>query len=138
MTVAFTAARTIDRPADEVWQLLTDWNRAAGWLGVDSIRADGPTAVGTALVFRTRGKERRSEIVALEPGRSVTLRSRQGGVEADYTYGVTPEGDRTTATLVADVRTAGVWALVGPLVRAAIRRTDAGQLDALDREITAA
>ncbi len=138
MTVAFTAVRTIDRRAGEVWRQLTDWDRAAGWLGVDSIRAEGPPAVGTAVVFRSRGKERRSEIVALDPGRSVTLRSRQGGVVADYTYAVTADGDRSRVTLVADARTAGAWALLGPLIRAAIRRADAGQLDALGREITAA
>jgi hypothetical protein len=51
---------------------------------------DGATAVGTTLRFTTRGKEQASEISALEPGRSVTLRSRQGGVTADYTYGVEP------------------------------------------------
>lgn len=138
MTVAFSSARTIDRPVGEVWRQLTDWNRAARWLGVDSIHADGPPALGTAVIFRTRGRERRSQIVSLDPGRSVTLRSRQGGVVADYTYSVRADGDRSRVTLVADVRTSRAWALLGPLIRAAIRRADAGQLDALDREITAA
>jgi uncharacterized protein YndB with AHSA1/START domain len=135
MTTAFTATRTIDRPPDRVWASLIDWDRAAGWLGVDTIRADGPTAVGTTLRFTARGKERISEITAVEPGRSVTLRSRQGGVTADYTYGVEPSGPGTRVTLVADVVTRGAWALAGPMIRAAIRRTDAGQLDALEREL---
>jgi uncharacterized protein YndB with AHSA1/START domain len=133
MTHAFTAVRSIDRPVDDVWRRLTDWDRAAGWLGVDSITADGPTAVGTRLRFTTRGKERDSEIAALDPGRSITLRSRQGGVTADYTYAVAPTGNGTEVTLVADVRTRGAWTLLAPLIRTAIRRTDAGQLDALDR-----
>jgi uncharacterized protein YndB with AHSA1/START domain len=137
MAHAFTAAREFDRPAEEVWAQLTDWDGAAGWLGVDALRATGPTAVGTELVFTARGKERRSEIVALDPGRSVTLRSRQGGVTADYTYAVEPAGTGSRATLTADVRTAGVWALLGPVIRAAIRKEDAGQLDALARELAA-
>jgi uncharacterized protein YndB with AHSA1/START domain len=137
MVQAFTAARELDRPAEEVWAQLTDWERAAGWLGVDSLRAEGPTAVGTELVFLARGKERRSEIVALEPGRSVTLRSRQGGVTADYTYAVAPAGSGSRATLTADVRTSGPWALLGPVIRAAIRKEDSGQLDALARVIAA-
>jgi carbon monoxide dehydrogenase subunit G len=136
MVQAFTVTRVVDHPADEVWRQLTDWDRAAGWLGVDSIRADGPTEVGTTLRFVTRGKERTSEIAALEPGRSITLRSRQGGVTADYRYTVEPAGDASRVSLAADVRTSGVWALAGPLIRTAIRRTDAGQLDALDRELT--
>jgi uncharacterized protein YndB with AHSA1/START domain len=135
MTTAFTASREFDRPAGTLWEQLTDWDRAAGWLGVDSIRAEGPTAVGTALVFRTRGKERRSEITALVPGRSVTLTSRQGGITADYTYTVEPAASGSRATLTADVRTSGAWALLGPVIRRAIRRTDAGQLDALGQAL---
>ena len=135
MVQAFTATRQLDRPAGAVWEQLTDWDRAAEWLGVDSIRAEGPTAVGTELVFRARGKERRSEIVAVDPGRSVTTRSRQGGVTADYTYRVEPDGEGSRVTLTADVRTSGLWALLGPVIRAAIRKEDAGQLDALARTL---
>ena len=131
MAQAFSVTREIDRPAEEVWAELTDWDRAAGWLGVESIRAEGPTAVGTVLVFRARGKDRRSEIAALEPGRSITLRSRQGGVTADYTYTVEPAGSGSRASLTADVRTAGIWSLLGPVIRGAIRKQDAGQLEAL-------
>jgi uncharacterized protein YndB with AHSA1/START domain len=137
MAQAFVAVRELDGPAEEVWAQLTDWDRAAGWLGVDSIRATGPTAVGTELVFLTRGKQRRSEIVALEPGRSVTLRSRQGGVTADYTYTVDPAGSGSRATLTADVRTSGLWVLLGPVIRSAIRKEDSGQLEALARVIAA-
>ena len=135
MAQAFTVSRELDRPADTVWQQLTDWDRAAEWLGVDSIRAEGPTAVGTGLVFQARGKERRSEIVAVDPGRSVTLRSRQGGVTADYTYGVVPAGSGSRATLTADVRTSGLWTVLGPVIRAAIRKEDSGQLEALARTL---
>ena len=36
---------------------LVDWDAAARWMsGVDALRAKGPTAVGTALVFTARGK----------------------------------------------------------------------------------
>jgi uncharacterized protein YndB with AHSA1/START domain len=135
MTVAFTSTTHIDRPAEEVWRRLTDWDHAAGWLGVDSVTADGPTAVGTQLRVHTRGKEQRSEITALVPGRSVTLRSRQGGVTADYTYTVEPDGGGSRVTLVADVGMRGAWVLAGPAIRAAIRRSDQGQVDALARDL---
>ena len=135
MVQAFTATREIGSPAEKVWRQLTDWDRAAGWLGVDSIRADGPTQVGTTLRFVTRGKERTSEIAALDPGRSITLRSRQGGVTADYIYGVEPTAGGSRVTLVAEVATRGGWTLAGPMIRTAIRRTDSAQLDAFDREL---
>src|SRR5688572_17059307 len=126
MSRAFSVTRQVDRPVEQVWRQLTDWERAAGWLGVDSIRADGATQVGTTLRFVTRGKERTSEVGALDPGRSITLRSRQGGVTADYRYTVDPAGAGSRVTLTADVRGSGAWAFAAPLIRTAIRRTDAG------------
>ena len=135
MAQAFAVSRELDSPPGTVWEQLTDWDRAAEWLGVESIRAEGPTAVGTTLVFRARGKDRRSVIAALEPGRSITLRSKQGGVTADYVYAVEPTGSGSRATLTADVRTSGLWSLLGPIIRAAIRKEDAGQLDALERAL---
>jgi hypothetical protein len=80
MTEVFTAEITILRPVDAVWARLIDWNTAAQWMsGVDALRADGPTAAGTTLVSTTRGKQRTGQIAALVAGRSITLRSIQGG-----------------------------------------------------------
>src|SRR4051794_3841841 len=137
MAQAFTAVHEFDHPAEEVWAQLTDWDHAAGWLGVESMRAEGPTAVGTTLVFRTRGKERHSEIADLRPGRSITLRSRQGGVTADYAYTVEPAGTGSRATLAVDVRVTGIWLPLGPVIRGAIRKQDSGQLDRLAKAIAA-
>ena len=75
MTEVFTAETTIDSPVDAVWARLVDWDTAAQWMsGVDELRAQGPTAAGTTLIFTTRGKQRTGQIVGLDPGRSVTLR----------------------------------------------------------------
>jgi hypothetical protein len=54
-------------------------------------------------------------------------------VRADYTYTVAGADAGTRATLVASVVTRGAWRLVAPALRAVIRRTDGGQLDALKR-----
>ena len=137
MAQAFEVVREFDHPAEKVWVQLTDWDHAARWLGVLSIRAEGPTAAGTTLVFRARGKERRSEIAALDPGRSITLRSVHGGVTADYAYTVEPAGTASRATLAVDVRVTGIWTLLGPVIRGAIRRQDSSQLDELARTMAA-
>jgi uncharacterized protein YndB with AHSA1/START domain len=130
MSTAFTATQVIDRPAGTVWQVLTDWHRAPNWMsGVDSVTPDGDTT----LRFVTRKRERISEITALRPGESITLTSVQGGVRADYTYSVEPAGTTTRTTLVADVTTTPLWRPIAPALRALIRRTDGGQLDALKR-----
>jgi uncharacterized protein YndB with AHSA1/START domain len=131
MTEVFTAETTIDYPVDTVWARLIDWDSAAQWMsGVDAMRADGPTATGTTLVFTTRGKERTGRIAALDPGRSITLRSIQGGVTADYVYACAQHGKNTRVSLVADCRIIGPVRLLGPVIRSAIRRADSGQLDA--------
>jgi hypothetical protein len=98
--------------------------------GVDELRAQGPTAVGTTLVFTTRGKQRTGQIVALDPGRSVTLRSIQGGVTADYVYACVQHDKGTRVSLVADSSITGPLRLLGPVIRYAIRQADSGQLDA--------
>lgn len=131
MTEIFAAETTIDQPVDTVWARLTDWATAARWMaGVDALRAEGPTAVGTTLVFTARGRERTGEIAALEPGRSITLRSRQGGVTADYVYACARQGTGTRVSLVAACRITGPVRLLGPVIRSAIRRADGGQLAA--------
>ncbi len=137
MTEVFTAETTIDRPVDAVWARLVDWDIAARWMpGVDALRAQGPTAIGTTLVFTTRGKERTGQIAALDPGHSITLRSMQGGVTADYLYRCTPYGDGTRVSLVADCRMTGPVRLLSPMIRSAIRRADSGQLDAFAATFT--
>lgn len=134
MRTAFTATQVINRPADTVWRVLTDWHHAPDWMpGVDSV-----TPVDdTTLRFVARQRERTSEITAVRPGETITLTSVQGGVRADYTYTVEPVGTTTRATLVADVTTTPLWRPVAPALRALIRRTDGGQLDALRQLVEA-
>ncbi len=139
MAQAFAVETTINRPADEVWATLVDWPNAGRWMGgVESMSADGPNEVGTRLTFRARGKDRPSSITAIDPGRSITLRSIQGGVVADYRYRLEPLGEQATrACLDADCSTSGLWSIVGPILRMAMKRTDSGQLDSLKAVVEA-
>lgn len=133
MSTAFEVTETIARPVETVWRVLTDWDRAPDWMpGVEDARADGET-----LRFRARGKDRTSRISAVEPGRSITLTSVQGGVRADYRYAITPSGAGTRTTLTTDCEFTGLWRLAAPALRGLIRRTDGGQLTALKRLIEA-
>ena len=134
-TQVFAAQAVVDRPVEEVWARLVDLERAPAWMaGVDRLRVQGPVAPGTEVVFTARGKERTSTITAVDPGRSLTLRSVQGGVTADYTYACTRQGAGTRVGLVAETRMTGPVRLLGPVVRAAIRRADRGQVAAFARE----
>lgn len=138
MSKALEAEATINAPVGLVWSQLTDWTNAPRWMsGVDSMTADGGVEVGTKLTCRARGRDRPSEIVRLEDGTSVTLRSIQGGVVADYTYVLTPIDDHTTrASLIAECKTSGLlWNMAGPVLRFAMRRTDSGQIEELKKVV---
>ena len=130
MTRTLAVEEEIQKPASEVWKGLTDWENANRWMpGVEGMAADGETAEGTKLVFRARGKERSSTIVHCDAGTSIVLRSRQGGVTADYRYEVHDiDGRSARVTLVADCHVTGLWRIVSPLLRIAIRSTDGKQL----------
>ncbi len=140
MTPAFSVDTTIARPAAQVWDRLTAWDQAHTWMkGVDSMAVDGPTVAGTGITFHARGKDRPSTIHSCDPGREIVLRSIQGGVTADYTYRLEPQGDDATrVTLVAACTLTGVlWGLAGPLLRFAMKQTDGGQLEDLKRVLEA-
>ncbi len=130
MAHTLSVEEVIERPASEVWERLTDWESAHRWMpGIEGMAAAGETAVGTTLVFHARGKERSSSIVHCDAGKSIVLRSTQGGVTADYRYEVHDiDGRSTRVTLVADCQVTGLWRLVSPLLRMAIRAADGKQL----------
>ena len=131
MARAFSVEEEIQRPPEEVWAALTDWNNAHRWMpGIEAMTADGETATGTELTFQARGARRTSNIVSCEPGRSIVLRSVQGGVTADYKYEIHDQGASSCrVTLVADCQISGsILRLIAPLLRIAIRFSDGKQL----------
>ena len=138
MPIAFEVEERVAKRPPLVWARLTDWDGAPQWMdGIDSMAADGPTQVGTTLLFHARGKSRPSEITRLVEGQEVTLTSRQGPVSASYTYRCQPAEDGTLLHLVADCEICGPLRIVGPLLRRLLKRTDGGQLRALKRVLEA-
>ena len=138
MTRTLSVEEEIGRPAAEVWEALTDWENAHKWMpGIEGMTAEGETAEGTKLTFRARGAERSSEIVHCDAGKSIVLRSVQGGVTADYRYEVHDMGGSSTrVTLVADCQVNGLLLrIVSPLLRIAIRMADGKQLRLLKAAI---
>ena len=138
MTRTLSVEEEIQRPVDEVWNELTNWDNASKWMpGTEGMSADGETATGTKLTFQARGGERSSSIVHCDTGSSIVLRSVQGGVTADYRYEVHDiDGSSTRVTLVADCQVTGLWwRLASPLLRIAIRASDGKQLKLLKATI---
>ena len=138
MSLTISVSETISASSEQVWKVLTDWPGAVRWMnGIESMSIDGETVEGARVQFFTRGRDRESVIAQCEPGRSVTLRSQQGGVTADYTYSVEAVGELSSrVSLEAECHFSGLrYRLLGPLIGFAIRRTDGGQIAALKRVI---
>lgn len=134
MARAFAVEAVVERPAEEVWAALTDWDNAHRWMaGVDKVSVEPGTADPMILNFRAQGKDRVAEVVTVEQGRSISIRSSQGKVSAVYDYETEPlDDDRTAVRLVADCSTTGaLFSALSPLLRFVIKRTDSGQIDAL-------
>ena len=137
--MGFSATETIGRPKAEVWGAATDWARAPQWMkGIEELRPlqEGPVGEGTRLGFRARGSERETTIVGWDPGRRLALRSRQGGVTADYVYRFEDCPGGTRVTLDAECRGEGLgWRLVTPLIGLLMAHADGGQPRALKKMI---
>ena len=134
MSRTFAVEETIQRPATQVWEALTDWSNAHRWMpGIEGMTADGETTEGTKLIFRARGAERLSTIAHCDAGRSIVLRSVQGSVTADYRYEIHALDEHSArVTLVADCQISGLLMRVAsPLLRIAIKMADGKQLKLL-------
>ena len=138
MARTISVTETIDRSPGAVWEVLTDWPGGVRWMnGIESMSIEGETVEGAHVRFHTRGQDRDSVITHCDPGRSITLRSQQGGVTADYTYSIEALGASSSrVSLEAECHFSGLlFRLLGPLIGFAIRRTDGGQIAALKRVI---
>ncbi len=135
----FSVEETIEAPVGVVWRHLTDPAIMTAWMsGIEDMRLrdGGVLALGSELVFTARGAKRSTKVVEFIPEQSISLQSVQGPVTATYRYTVAPEGTATRVTLQADCAARGLAKLFMPLLRPLIRRTDGGQLKALNTAIT--
>lgn len=138
MSNGFNVKETIDQPPQLVWDFLTDFSKAGKWMtGVEEISLikEGPIKIGTRLSFKARGKERESQVTALEQGKLIALTSTQGGVTATYTYSIESEGDNTLITLDAVCNAVGFWRLLHPIILLAMKLSDSSHLAKLKTAI---
>jgi uncharacterized membrane protein len=133
----------IDRPTDEVFAFLEEVENNTRWLqGMQSCTwtTDRPVRVGSRYEQRARflGKEIRTsfEVTAHEPGRLVTISSRDGSsfplTVSRQVEPLTDGRSRVTETVVSDPH--GFYRLAEPVLRQLVRRNiqrDYGRLKRL-------
>lgn len=129
----------IDRPAEEVFAVISDFSRNPEWQrGMKSARwtTAPPTRVGSTYeqVARFLGRDvvTTFEVVAYEPGRSVTIQSRESSFPITVTRSVEPLGpgrSRVSAHIVGEPRR--FFRLFGPLLRLLAERSVQGDYERL-------
>jgi hypothetical protein len=133
----------IRRPCAEVAAYAGDPTNAPEWYtNIASIewRTPPPVAVGSRMDFVATFLGRRLaytyEVVELEPGRRLVMRTADGPFPMETTYTWEPVGDDATRmTLRNRGRPSGFAAVTGPVMAAAMKRANRQDLAALRRRL---
>ena len=130
MGVDVTVETTIARPVEAVAAFAADPTNAPAWYA--NIRSVSwttppPVAVGSRMDFVAQFLGRRLaytyEVVALEPGRRLVMRTADGPFPMETTYTWQPAGQgATTMTLRNRGHPAGFSRLAAPMMERAMRR----------------
>jgi uncharacterized membrane protein len=141
MGVDVLVETTINRPVADVSTYAGDPGNAPEWYAnIESVewRTPPPLALGSRLDFVAAFLGRRIaytyEVVELEPGARLVMRTEQGPFPMETTYTWSPAGDATRMTLRNRGEPTGFKAMAGPLMERAVRRAttkDLARLKAL-------
>ena len=129
MSADVEAETTIDRPVAVVEAFAGDPGNAPTWYAnIRSVewRTRPVVEVGSRMDFVAHFLGRRLaytyEIVELEPGRRLVMRTADGPFPMETTYTWAPEGEGTRMTLANRGRPSGFAGLSAPVVALAVRR----------------
>lgn len=127
----FTALRLSELvylPPARVWDLLTDWTAAPAWMpGIVEMHAEDELRIGAVIDYHSGTHERQLTVIALVPGRAITLSTGPDEGRTDYAYALAEDGADTRIELVISVPPAGPGGSP-PELRAALAEAEAGHL----------
>jgi Polyketide cyclase / dehydrase and lipid transport len=141
MAVDVTTETVIDRPVADVAAYAGDPSHAPEWYAnIESVawQTAPPVQVGSRMDFVARFLGRRLaytyEIVLLDPGAQLVMRTAQGPfpMETTYTWHAV-DADHTRMTLRNRGEPAGFGKIAAPVMAAAMRRANQKDLAALKR-----
>ena len=145
MTVDVLTEAMIGRPPDAVAAYAADPSNAPEWYAnIESVRwrTPPPAEVGSTMDFVVHFLGRRLsytyEIVELDPGRRLVMRTAQGPFPMETTYTWEPVGDGTRMTLRNRGEPAGFARVATPVLAATMRRANQKDLANLTRILEAA
>lgn len=129
--IRVTAEVEVDRPAEEVFAFLADAENNPRWQkGMRSCRwvTEPPTGVGSVYEqqasFLGRPILSTFEVVAYEPGSSITIQTIESTFPIRVTRAVEPlDRGRTRVSATVEGDPSGVFRLATPLLRGMVRRS---------------
>ncbi|MEA3200401.1 MAG: Polyketide cyclase / dehydrase and lipid transport [Thermoplasmata archaeon] len=130
-------------PPAAVYALITDFDASKTWLsGVTDSRLDtpGPVKAGTRFTQKRTTMGKASDVVGTvtkaEAPRLLVLDIRRDGKPAGVaTWTLTPEGPGTRVSCAIDFQLPGLMKLFSPLVKGAIAKQTAGDIEAIDKKL---
>ncbi len=133
----FANTVTIERPVDDVFQFLADFENVPKWnYAIVETRKTSPGPVGVGVTYRQlrsvpSTSEERFEVTAFEPDRRLAIRGDLGPLQGTLTYELEPAGNGTRLTNTADLQARGLARLAAPLAIGRIRDAVAANLEKL-------
>ena len=141
----FEFAERIDRPREEVFAFLVDFDRAAEWapeITRVEMLTGGPLRVGSRyreMRWTSKGESHIDmEVTAFDPPGRYSAAFDAGGYHATFNYMFTPDGDGTRVEMSCIVRADGARKLLSPIITWLLRRQDKQKLRNLKRVLEAA
>ena len=124
------SSAAISAPAEAAWEVVADFSRNPEWQrGMQECTwvTEPPLAVGSRYEQRARflGREIRSlfEVVALDPGRAITIDTIEGSFPIKVTRRVVPTTDGCIVTADVAGDAGGFFGLLAPLLRPLVKRS---------------
>jgi uncharacterized membrane protein len=125
----------IDRPRNAVADYAMDWRNDTSWIRAISearLVTDGPFGVGSRVErvasFLGRRIEYVNEVVELEPGARLAMRSVKAPFPMKVTYEFEEAGERTRTRISVEGDAGGFYKLAGPVLSRAVRKGIEGDL----------
>lgn len=139
--MTLSARREIDRPAAEVFALVSDASNNPRWQkGQQSCVWTTPPPIEVGSVYEQQARflgrivTNRFEVIAYEPGRSITIRSTEGSFPITVHRSVEPLGQgRSRVSADIEGEPGRFFRLVGPVLRRLAQRSVDADYDRLQR-----
>jgi carbon monoxide dehydrogenase subunit G len=135
----FSNSVTIDRPVDEVFAFLSDFENVPTWnyaIAETRKSSPGPVAVGATYVQRRqmpKPTEERFTVTELAPGRRLAVEGTLGSFPAKPRYELERSGAGTVLVNTVELQMTGPLRFLGGIAASRVKAAVAENLDVLKR-----